>query len=290
MQFKIFITIIILIINIGFLNSYGEEAIPGGPEIFVAEDEYVLSKNFLGEEKSLRITIYEGWELIISQEIPCGVAHKLTYEQISGVERSAKKTLVEQMGVDIGASLAQIGFSVSEKTELKLTLSEEERIESVYEIERDLENLTELKLYQFYQKIIFTIIQEKSFDEPSLTSIPIFNKDKLKLLKEIIPNCGNERIEVINPTSEEPIPSWIKQTAKFWVDGVNTDDEFTYAIKWFIENDVIQVPYTEPIQGEATAIPSWIKNTVSYWIEDISSDAEFISAIQHLIKIGIIRV
>ena len=44
---------------------------------------------------------------------------------------------------------------------------------------------------------------------------------------------------------DEIIPSWIKNTASFWVNGDVSDKEFISAIEWMIENNVLQVSYTE---------------------------------------------
>jgi len=37
------------------------------------------------------------------------------------------------------------------------------------------------------------------------------------------------------------IPDWIRTNAKWWADGITSDDEFVSGIKWFIEKGIIRV-------------------------------------------------
>ena len=41
------------------------------------------------------------------------------------------------------------------------------------------------------------------------------------------------------------IPSWIKNTAEFWVKGELPDDQFLSSIKWMVENGLIQISEKE---------------------------------------------
>jgi len=291
-----FILLAILFVIFPTSNSFGEEAIPGGPEILVAEDEYLMEKGF-HFTKTLKVTIHDGWKLVDSQEtIPCGTNYLIEKTKISGIKTTAAQTLVDSIGGELGVkNLAQIEFAVSENTQLSITLSEEEEVKRTWEVLASEDFIINWIVYQRYQKYTFEVFEESIFPVNFPKFLPVFNfLDKFDPNQTKASNCDGTPIEKIeisnNELTEKTVPAWIKEVAKFWVDGVSNDEEFIYALQWFVENDIIQVPYTESIQGEATAIPSWIKNTVSYWIEDISSDAEFISAIQHLIKIGIIRV
>ncbi len=294
MQFKNFIVIAILIIGIGFPNSYGE-AIPGGPEILVAEDEYVLEKGF-HFTKTLKVTIHDGWKLVDSQEtIPCGINYLIEKTKISGIKTTAAQTLMDSIGGELGVkNLAQIEFAVSENTHLSITLSEEEEVKRTWEVLASEDFIINWIVYQRYQKYTFEVFEESIFPVNFPKSLPVFNfLDKFDPNQTKASNCDGTPIEKIeisnNELTEKIIPAWIKDTAKFWVDGVSNDDEFIYSIKWFIENDVIEVSDIEPKEGEFT-IPKWVKNTVSFWIEGQVPDDQFILAIQHLIEIGIIKV
>jgi len=86
------------------------------------------------------------------------------------------------------------------------------------------------------------------------------------------------------------VPSWIKTSSGFWVDGNSSDGEFISAIQFLIKEGIIQIPPTSQGSDNASEIPSWIKTTVGFWVDGNSSDGEFISAIQFLIKEGIMSV
>jgi len=41
--------------------------------------------------------------------------------------------------------------------------------------------------------------------------------------------------------SESEIPSWIKQNARWWADGVITEDDFVNGLKYMVEKGIINV-------------------------------------------------
>jgi len=86
------------------------------------------------------------------------------------------------------------------------------------------------------------------------------------------------------------IPSWIKTTTGYWVDGFSSDDEFVNAMQFLIDEGIIVIPPTASGGETAAEIPSWIKTTTGYWVNNKITDVEFINAIQWLINNGIIRV
>jgi len=50
----------------------------------------------------------------------------------------------------------------------------------------------------------------------------------------------------INVSGEETvIPSWIKNTAGFWVDGKIKDAEFIQALQYLVEQDILKIPSEE---------------------------------------------
>ncbi len=86
------------------------------------------------------------------------------------------------------------------------------------------------------------------------------------------------------------IPSWIKTTTGYWVDGFSSDDEFVNAMQFLIDERIIIIPPTASGGETAAEIPSWIKTTTGYWVNNKITDVEFINAIQWLVNNGIIRV
>jgi len=92
------------------------------------------------------------------------------------------------------------------------------------------------------------------------------------------------------PTPSAEVPSWIKTTAGFWVDGFSSDTEFVNAIQFLIKEGVIVIPSTASAGESAAEIPSWIKTTTGFWVDGFSSDTEFVNAIQWLIENGIMKI
>lgn len=123
--------------------------------------------------------------------------------------------------------------------------------------------------------------------------VPSSTPDYLQIDVPILPGTGTPAPTPTPPPPPTPssqVPSWIKTTAGFWVDGFSSDDEFVNAIQFLIKEGVIVVPPTASGTPSASEVPSWIKTTTGFWVDGVSSDTEFINAIQWLIKNGILII
>ena len=89
---------------------------------------------------------------------------------------------------------------------------------------------------------------------------------------------------------ETPIvPSWIKNNAGWWADGVVGDGEFVQSIQFLIKENIIQIPITETQSTASQEIPSWIKNNAGWWSDGLISEGDFVKGIEFLVSQGIIR-
>lgn len=88
----------------------------------------------------------------------------------------------------------------------------------------------------------------------------------------------------------EEIPSWIKNNAKWWADGLISESDFVSGLEFLIQEDILRVPPTTVNQEKSQEIPEWVKNTAKWWGEDQISDDDFLNGIQHLMSFGIISV
>ena len=95
----------------------------------------------------------------------------------------------------------------------------------------------------------------------------------------------------IDDSGKIVLPAWIRDVAKLWVTDQISAKEFSVAIEYMINVDIIKIPYTETT-GEvaATKIPEWVKNNAGWWAVGVISDTEFTVALQYLVKIGVITV
>ena len=97
----------------------------------------------------------------------------------------------------------------------------------------------------------------------------------------------------LTPTTEpEPsIPSWIKNNAGWWAQGLIDDGSFVTGIQWLISNGVMSIPSTEQATNSGSdVIPDWIKNNAGWWSDGMIPDKAFVSGLQWLISNGIMKI
>ena len=103
----------------------------------------------------------------------------------------------------------------------------------------------------------------------------------------------DEILEKIDPsmrpsTSEDKVPTWIKNNAGWWADGSISESDFLKGIEFLINDGIIQVPPTSVSAEASEGVPAWVKNNAGWWADGITSDGEFLNAIQHLMSLGLI--
>lgn len=94
----------------------------------------------------------------------------------------------------------------------------------------------------------------------------------------------------IKQTQFHGIPSWIKNTAKWWSEGSVADNDFVKGMQYLIQQGIITIPPTQSGSTTSHQIPTWIKNNAGWWANGQISDDEFVKAIQWLITNGILVV
>jgi len=90
--------------------------------------------------------------------------------------------------------------------------------------------------------------------------------------------------------AETSIPSWIKNNAGWWADGMIPDTAFVSGLQWLISNGVMNIPPTEQGTGSDDVIPSWIKNNAGWWADGMIPDDAFVSGLQWLVSNGIMKI
>ena len=86
-----------------------------------------------------------------------------------------------------------------------------------------------------------------------------------------------------------PIPSWVKNNAKWWSTGTIDDSTFAQGIQYMVQQKIVKIPPTQTNQTTAgVKIPQWVRNDASYWSSNQIDDSTFIGAIQYLVQSGIV--
>ena len=116
-------------------------------------------------------------------------------------------------------------------------------------------------------------------------SIQRQNVETAPIIEESTPALEIESDNTMN------IPDWIRNNAKWWVDGSINDQAFVNGIQFLIKEGVIQIPETEKSSSiNSQEIPSWIKSNADWWSQGLISDDDFVKGIQFMVEKGIIVV
>ena len=90
-------------------------------------------------------------------------------------------------------------------------------------------------------------------------------------------------------SSEEKIPSWIKNNTGWWASDDIDDDAFIQGIQFLIKEKILEINETSSTE-KSDKIPAWVKNNAGWWAEGQITESDFLSGITHLVKTGIISV
>lgn len=86
------------------------------------------------------------------------------------------------------------------------------------------------------------------------------------------------------------VPSWIKNNAGWWSEGIVGDQEFIQSIQFLINEKILNISVIESKSSESKEIPTWIKKNAGWWSEGLISERDFVKGIEFLVGQGIIRV
>ena len=86
------------------------------------------------------------------------------------------------------------------------------------------------------------------------------------------------------------IPSWVKSTAKFWINGDVTDNDFEKGIQYLVQSKIIKISETQQSTQSIQRVPPWVKSLAGLWVNGQATDDDFAKAIEYLVNVGIIIV
>ena len=140
----------------------------------------------------------------------------------------------------------------------------------------------------------YIILEDLTTNERSI-SISFEGTKEIKIKGKLNENLNqnqnpNENLNEIEDNTQ--IPDWIKNNAKWWVDGTIDDKAFVGGIQFLIKEGLIQIPETNQstTPSGSQEIPAWIKNSADWWSQELIPDADFLKGVQFLVENGIIVV
>jgi hypothetical protein len=83
-------------------------------------------------------------------------------------------------------------------------------------------------------------------------------------------------------TSENHMPSWIKNMARWWSDGKISNSEFIQAIQYLIQQGTLKIPNYYSNSMTTQSLLPWIKNNAALWAKGQISDDDFVKVLQYL--------
>jgi len=100
---------------------------------------------------------------------------------------------------------------------------------------------------------------------------------------------ATEEVQV-EELKSQTIPKWVKNNAEWWVDQQIGDEDFVAGIQYMVNNGIMYIPNTEPVNSSVTEIPDWIKTNAQWWVDNQISDDDFVQAMEWLVANGVLRI
>jgi sugar lactone lactonase YvrE len=102
-------------------------------------------------------------------------------------------------------------------------------------------------------------------------------------------NNDVQKFAPFGSADEITIPTWVKNNARWWSEGLFGDSDFATGIKYMERQGVIHGTITSSEDNSNVKIPRWMKTNAEWWTNGLISDKEFTAEIQYLISVGIIK-
>jgi len=154
------------------------------------------------------------------------------------------------------------------------------------------EKLLENKLIPEVDGSFYTsfLVDDKFGKDGNFTTEIIYG-DQKKIIPITISGFNSVTVSPVKSlpqTQPAQIPGWIKNNAKWWADGLISQDSFVKGLEYLIKEKIIDITQTPSDQDKKSTVPIWIKNNAKWWSSNQIDDKTFLSGIEYLVKTGII--
>jgi Raf kinase inhibitor-like YbhB/YbcL family protein len=89
---------------------------------------------------------------------------------------------------------------------------------------------------------------------------------------------------------QSQIPPWIKNSAKWWSQGLIGDSDFVKGLQYLLDKQMIKISTPSSLSNTQNQIPGWVKSNAGWWADGKIGDEDFVKGIQYLIQINIIQI
>jgi hypothetical protein len=234
---------------------------------------------FKNENEEIKTTAKISWVLAEFGEIP---------EQISEIENIEIKIYDADMNLkhDHRDTTFVLAWSDRDDESKKITLRETHENSGIFE------GVVKLSTERSGLSTIKTRIPDVLYLKYSDNTVPTEVSQSHTQFVDAQINIGKSPFEEFVSEPELVIPTWIRNNAKWYADGLVGESDFTQGIGYMIKNDIMRIPeLPERSEGSvASGVPDWVKNNAKWWADGQISDGDFVKGIQYLVKQGIIQI
>ena len=142
---------------------------------------------------------------------------------------------------------------------------------------------------EMYMLVIGTLVNDDLYFV-MFTSVAEHYESNLPIAKKMINSFEFTNPSLTMENTSSSIPSWIKNNAGWWADGILDDDSFISGIEYLTKEGILDVDQSAGSLPGSDDIPSWIKNNAGWWSQGLISDDDFVKGIQFLVENGIVTV
>jgi len=100
---------------------------------------------------------------------------------------------------------------------------------------------------------------------------------------------ANKLKQQIEQSTTIQIPSWVKDTAQKWHDGMVDNAGFSKDIQYMITSGLVKTSGQVTPSSTFEYIPSWQKKVAEWWSQGLVSDYDYVNSIQYLLDKKIIK-
>jgi sugar lactone lactonase YvrE len=119
------------------------------------------------------------------------------------------------------------------------------------------------------------------------TGLAIDSKNNVYVIDRV--NNDAQKFSPVGTADEIIIPTWVKNNAKWWSEGLFNDTDFAVGIDYLISQGVIHGQIASSESNSNVKIPGWMKTNADWWTNGEISDKEFTDEIQYLLSVGIVK-